>query len=305
MVFLDKSEIKKIIAAVVSVAMVVCLFAFLPFKAQASSYCEISLDDFDNCLTSYEEQELKSIMQKTANKINCNIGIVITADLEGNTGKNYADNYSEDKFGYGSDSVVLLLLNRHDNPEYKNDAIYCDWISTDGRAKDVYKNHINGIFKKTYRGLDNTFVGSEPEHKKDVYTSTNYGTDYVTQDSIQFFMAGKYFCKALATYKNPFSRFWSNAIQFAFSNFLFTLAGLAITIVITVSVVKSNVSKYKKKAPLSAAKYIDKNHFVVKRQVDQFVREYTTSVTVSSSHSGGRSGGGGGGGHGGGGGRGR
>lgn len=304
MVFLDKSEMKKIFAAVVSMAMAVCLFAFLPVKAQASSYCEISLDDLDDCLTSYEERELKEIMQKTADKINCNIGIVITADLEGRTGSSYADNYSDDKFGYGSDSVVLLLLNRHDNPEYKNDTIYCDWISTDGRARNLYDNHINGIFKKTYRGLDNTFIGSEPEHKKDVYTSTNYGTDYVTQDSIQFFMAGKYFCKALVTYKNPFTRFWDNAIQFAVSNFMFTLAGFAITIVVTVSVVKSNVSKYKKKKPLSAAKYIDKNHFVVKRQVDQFVREYTTSVTVSSSHGGGRSGGGGGG-HGGGGGRGR
>ncbi|MGN0684109.1 MAG: hypothetical protein ACI4JY_10580, partial [Oscillospiraceae bacterium] len=296
--------VKRIIAAVVSMAVVFSLFVFFPVKAQASSYCEISLDDLDDCLTSYEELELKEIMQKTADKINCNVGIVITADLEGYMSKNYADDYSEDKFGYGSDSVVLLLLNRHDNPEYKNDTIYCDWISTDGRAKNLYDNHINGIFKKTYRGLDNTFIGSEPEHKKDVYTSTNYGTDYVTQDSIQFFMAGKYFCKALTTYKNPFTRFFDNAIQLAASNFMFTLVVFVITIVVTVSAVKTTVRMYKKKAPLSAAKYIDKNHFVVKRQVDQFVREYTTSVTVSSS-SGGRSGGGGGGGHGGGGGRGR
>ncbi|MGN0683332.1 MAG: hypothetical protein ACI4JY_06590, partial [Oscillospiraceae bacterium] len=107
MVLWDKSEVKRIIAAVVSMAVVFSLFIFFPVKAQASSYCEISLDDLDDCLTSYEEQELKAIMQKTADKINCNIGIVITADLEGHTGKGYADDYSDDKFGYGSDSIVL------------------------------------------------------------------------------------------------------------------------------------------------------------------------------------------------------
>lgn len=293
--FCNKSVIKRIFVAAASALAAVCLFAFFPVKAQAASSYDISLEDLDNCLTKYEEKELESIMQTSADKIKCNIGIVITADLKGMYSRTYADTYSEKKFGAGSDSIVLVLLNKHDNPEYSNEVLYCDWISTDGRARELYDDHIDGIFNRTYRGLDNEFPGGEPEHKKDVYYST---------DSIQFFMTGKYFCKALVSYQNPVSRFFNNIVYFVASNPIMALAMLIIPIVITAGAVKSTVSKYTKKAPISASKYIDNSHFKVKREIDQFVREYTTSVTVSSSSGGGgRSGGGGGGGHGGGGGR--
>lgn len=305
--FCNKSGIKRIIAAAASALFAVCLFAFLPVKAQADSSYDISLEDLDDCLTAYEEDKLEAIMQTSADKIKCNIGIVITADLEGRTGKGFADKYSDDKFGKDSDSIVLLLLNRHDKPEYKDATVYRDWISTDGRARDLYDDHIDGILDKTYRGLDNDFPGGEPEHKYEVYTTTNYGEGYFNTDSVQFYMAGKYFCKALVSYKNPISRFFNNVVYFFASYPLFAVIMLIIPIFIMAGAVKSTVSKYTKKAPISASQYIDKSHFKVKREVDRFVREYTTSVTVSSSSRGGGHGGGhhGGGGHGGGGGRGR
>ncbi len=291
MVFNEKKGINGIIAAAASIIFAVCLFAFFPVKADAASSYKISLEDQDDCLTKYEEKELEEIMQKTADKIKCNIGFVITADLGGMRSEGHAIHYLEEKFGDDSDSIVLVLLNKHDNPKYSNKELYCDMLRMEGHADELFYKHGNDILNQAYRGLDNEFPGSEPEHIKDVYKST---------DSIQFFMTGKYYCKALASYASPVSRFFNNALQFFASNLLFTLAVIAIPIVITVSVVSVNVSKYKKKKPISAAEYIDRSHFIIKREVDQFLREYTTSVRIrTSSGGGGRGGGGsrGGGGH--------
>lgn len=279
-----------------AVLAVVCASVFMPLYAFADTTYQISLDDLDNCLTSYEEEQLEEVMQKTADKIKCNIGIVITGDLNGKISQSFADNYSDNLFGYNSDSIVLLLLNRHDNPEYGNTNYYKDWISTSGRARTLYDNHIDTIFDKTYRGLDRSFPCPEPQHKKNVYVYSGG-----TQDSIQFYMAGEYFCKALKAYSNPFSRFINNAVEFLTADFVVTFVIIVVTVLITVIVVSTNVSKYKKKKPISASTYLDRDHYKIKHEVDKFINEYTTSVRINSSSGGGRSGGGGG--HGGGGGR--
>jgi len=289
-VFSEKKGIKRIIAAAASAIFAACLFAFFPVKAYADTSYAISLDDLDDCLTYYEETELKTEMLKTANKIKCNIGFVITSDLEGMRSEKHAIHYLSEKFGSGSDSIVLVLLNKHDNPKYSSELDYHDELRMEGHADELFYKYGNNILDEAYRGLDNEFSGSEPEHIKNVYKST---------DSIQFFMTGKYYCKALVSYANPVSRFFNNALQFFASNILFALAVIAIPIVITVCVVSANVSKYKKKKPISASQYIDRSHFIIRREVDQFIREYTTSVSIRSSSGGGRSGGGGrgGGGH--------
>lgn len=288
MVLCNNSRVRRIIAAAASAIFAACLFAFFPVKADAASSYKISLEDLDECLTKYEEKELEGIMQETADKIKCNIGFVITSDLEGMSSERHAIHYLSEKFGSGSDSIVLVLLNKHDNPKYSSELDYHDELRMEGHADELFYKYGNDILDKAYRGLDNDFPGSEPEHIKNVYKST---------DSIQFFMTGKYYCKALVSYSNPVSRFFSNALEFFVTNPIFGLAVIAIPIVITVCVVSASVSKYKKKKPLSAAEYIDRSHFRMKREVDRFVREYTTSVSIrSSSGGGGRSGGGGGGG---------
>lgn len=280
-----------------AVLAVLCVTFFLPVSGSAGTYYNIVLEDLDDCLTSYEEKELKAVMQQTADKIKCNIGIVITADLEGRYSMGYTDSYSDDHFGKYSDSIVLLLLNRHDNPEYYDTSVYKDYISTSGRARDLYDSRIQSIFNKTYVGLDNSFPCDAPNPKTDVYVASTG-----SQDSVQFYMAGEYFCKALKSYSNPVSRFFTNIYDFLTVNIFVTFFGFVVTIIIMLTVVSVTKSKYKRKKPISAAEYIDKSSFRVKREVDQFINEYTTSVTVSSSSGGGRSGGGGGG-HGGGGGR--
>jgi uncharacterized membrane protein YgcG len=86
-------------------------------------------------------------MQSTAEKIECNVGVVISADLNGKDSRNYADDFADDSFGYGSDNVVLLLC---------NDQIHFDWISTYGRGTDLYGSNTDRIFDELYAGFDSS-----------------------------------------------------------------------------------------------------------------------------------------------------
>lgn len=231
-------------------------------------------DSLNGCLTQPQESEILELMQQTADKIECNIGIAIVSDLHGMTHIKYADDFGDSQFGTGSSFIVLLLLNTHGNPQY---ATYKDWISTSGLGRDYYDKNINKIFDRMYDGLDNQgFVG-----------------------------ACRNFCSALKTYRSSGGYSSGGTIHLDMGLILFMLIG---STVMSIIIVSSFQKGYKKKTPISASHYLDKNRTHINRQTDQFVREYTTSVHLSSSSSGGGGHHGGGGshrsgGHGGGGGR--
>ncbi|MCX4356776.1 MAG: TPM domain-containing protein [Oscillospiraceae bacterium] len=239
------------------------------------------LSDFDDCLTDEQENNLRQLMQETANKASCNIGIVITRDLNGMSDVKYADKFGDDVFGTGSSFVVLMLLNTYDNPAYDE---YQDRISTSGMGRNKYDGHIGAMLNKMYDGLD----------------------------SGGFYAACKNFCSVAERYGSGSGGTASLMVDEGLITTVFggSVIGLIAATIVTIIVVSSVVKGYKKIKPISAANYIDQSRTRITRQVDQFVREYTTSHVVSSSssgHGGGRHGGGGGshrsGGHGGGGGR--
>lgn len=280
-------------------AVIIALCAFLPFmgiKASAEELYGIKLADYDDCLTDDEEESLKNIMQETANKIKCNVGIVITADLEGLSDARYSDVFSDNAFGRSGSSVVLMLLNTYDRSEYRN---YEDQISTFGNARNMYDSNINALFDRVYSKLERTVNPDDypgMEHRSDVYKYT---------DSVQFYAAGAAFCRGLVTYSNPFMGLLQKMLNFVAGAPMIFLIGLIIVIVVTIVVTGNVCRAYKVKAPISASAYIDREHTVVTNKVDDYVREFTTHHTRSSSsgghgggHSGGHSGGhGGGGGH--------
>lgn len=232
-------------------------------------------DSLNGCLTQPQEKDILDLMQQTADQVECNIGIAIVSDLHGMSDVKYADNFGDAQFGTGSSFVVLMLLNSHGNPQYDS---YQDWISTSGLGRDYYDKNINKILTKMYDGLDSQgFAG-----------------------------ACRNFCSALKTYRSSGGYSVSGTFHPDMGVVLFALIGGVVMSIIIVSSVQRG---YKKKTPISASHYIDKSRTKTNRQIDQFVREYTTSVHLSSSSSGGggHHGGGGGshrsGGHGGGGGR--
>lgn len=265
----------------------------LTLTASASAY-SVSLDDLDNCLTEMEEDALRVKLRETAEKIGCNVGVCITADLKGRTDVDFSNYYVDKTFGNKTDSVALILLNR-----YGKYSEYIDQIRAEGKAADMYSISCieNHLFPRIYNGLDDTSatsVGTPIENVYDGYSSA------------QFYQAIVQYCNVLVDYSNPTTAFWATIGDFFASNGLMVFVAGVIAVIFCFVVSGSVKKGYSKKKPISAANYVDRRKTRVIRQADLFVREYTTSYRVSSS-SGGRGGGGGGGGGGGhsGGGRGR
>ena len=240
------------------------------------------LADYDNCLTESEENELLEILHTAAEKAQVNVAVVITKDLEGKSDEGYIDSFLMDKFGAnGGNSVGLLLLNRYGNPMYSR---YTDVISAYGTGDTKYRGKYNKMFDRIYDKM------GDPIGDKNAYNNTTH-----TYGGYNYFASVKEFANCVrrygATGLAAIPMFFLNYIT---GNFMMFAGGVFLSVVITLIIVSSKVNSYKRKATLSASNYMDRSATRVTRQVDQFVREYTTSHTHSSSSGGGhRSGGGG------------
>ncbi len=236
-------------------------------KTEASY--SVKLTDLDNRLSDTEISRLIDTMQETADAVKCNVGAVITADLNGKSESEYADDFADDSFGYGSDNVVLLLCNDH---------IHTDWISAYGRGTDLFGKRTDDLFDYVYDGLG----------EDDYYEAVNY------------------FCKGLKKYganvgddyyydyDDDYS--YDGSTEDFIENLLIVgFVPLIIAGVITAAIVVNVRKGYTKKKPVSARVYLNSERKKFLRRNDTFVNEYTTSVSVnSSSGGGGRRGGGGG-----------
>lgn len=252
-----------------------------PIKKTGSYGSYAVIADYDNCLTESEETDLLEILHKSAQKVKCNVGVVITKDLEGKSDEGYTNAFLIECFGSDSNSVVLMLLNRYGNPKYSG---YTDVISSYGTADTKYRKRYDKMFDRIYDKM------GDPIGDKNAYNNTTK-----TYGGYDYFNSCKEFSKCVQSYgASGFAAIPIKIASYATSNFKMFAGGLVIAVIVTLIVVKAKVSGYKKKATLSASNYLDRRATRVTHQVDQFVREYTTSHTHSSS-SGGHGGGGGGG----------
>ncbi len=235
---------------------------------------KVSLSDFDDVLSSTEQTFLLDVMQDAADDIQCNIGVVITSDRSGEIPQRYADSYADEKFGYGSNNIVLLFDNDKVSPGHR------DWISTMGLATEMYDHQVDAIFDYLYEGFD-----------------SNGGDNY--------YQAIQYFCGYLRnnqdggwTYNDDedYHFYYEGEISLTHLVVPLVIAG-----VVTGIATSTTVKKYSKKAPISARRYMDTSRTRFTQRQDIYLRETTTHVRISSSSGGGRGGRGGGGGRSGGG----
>lgn len=250
------------------------------------SYAVIA--DYDNCLTETEEAELLEILHKSAQKAKCNVGLVITKDLEGKSDKQYAAAFSDENFGNNSSAIVLMLLNTYNVPQYSR---YQDWLYASGKQYGKFTNRVTDkVFNRIYDKMGN---GHGNKYAYNTSTNTYGGYDY--------YSACKEFARCVKRYGvSGFAALPGIITGYMTGNFMFFAGGIVIAFLITLGVVKTKVNSYKRKAPISASNYMDRSATRVTRSVDRFVREFTT-VTHHSSSSGGHGGGGHSGGGGGGG----
>lgn len=271
-------KIKKMSALILVLPILMAALFFFDTRALAAKASgSVAIGDFDNRLTDNQENELRSLMQAAAEKTGLNIGIVITGDLNGRSDEGFTNAFGFSAFG-DSDWVVLMLFNSYDRPEYTR---YTDVISRHRKADDRLRRYDKQMLDNIYDVLEHNAY--KDYNNEDIYHLFNYyGACKVFVSDVE-----KLGSDSFATQLWVFVEYHMGQV----------MLGAVIAAIITVIIVTSTVKGYKKVKPISASNYIDQSRTRITRQVDQFVREYTTSVSISSSHSGGHSGGGGGGHH--------
>ena len=237
--------------------------------------------------TEAEEDAISAKLDEVSQKVGINIGIVITAELLNSNGHHishevYSENFCNENFGEYSDSIVLLLFNSHDKPEYTyaEDDMYMY-----GKADELYYEKSQKIWDRIYDALEKQNIKSDLPSEPNVYKYYS---------SANYYMACMNFCDTLGKYGDPGSAFWIGVLEFILEHIGMLFIGLIIGVIVAVVIFTNTKRSYSKKAPISAAQYIDKNRKNIVGSEDRFIREYTTSHRIdTSSSSGGRSGGGG------------
>ena len=228
--------------------------------AEADTAYTARLSDLQGVLSESDKASLTAAMEQTANEIGCNVGVVITDDLGGKSDRGYADDFLDESFGFGANAVVLLFNNDRSNMNY------VDWISTCGAAQDMFNTRTDSIFDRVYDvlgddnyyGAINAFCGALSDYSKSTAGSSSghYTFEYHSSDRsddrsiISMFVAPTVFA-ALAT-------------------------------LVIMSILSSG---YKRKKPLSAAVYFDKQRTRVTHKSDVFLRQSTMCINTSSSSS--------------------
>lgn len=228
--------------------------------AEADTAYTARLSDLQGVLSESDKASLTAAMEQTANEIGCNVGVVITDDLGGKSDRGYADDFLDESFGFGANAVVLLFNNDRSNMNY------VDWISTCGAAQDMFNSRTDSIFDRVYDvlgddnyyGAINAFCGALSDYSKSTagsssghYTFEYHSSDHSDDRSIiSMFVAPTVFA---------------------------VLATLVIMGILS--------SGYKRKKPLSAAVYFDKQRTRVTHKSDVFLRQSTTCINTSSSSS--------------------
>ena len=89
------------------------------------------LHDIDDSLTAEEEEKLIFTVSKAAEKIEMNVGVLITNKIDSTDFTEiieYSENYFAETCGEGADGIMLMI----------NNSTYLNWIATSGKGTDVY-----------------------------------------------------------------------------------------------------------------------------------------------------------------------
>ena len=220
----------------------------------------IIIDDAADKMTDSEEAEVYSACLTLADLTGWNVAVITVSDAEGKDFGEYATDYYDSHYEYGSDGVLISV--DYDNrafdfsPSGYPESFYHDYridlILDEAFVYDID----NQCSQAVVAALNETgFIYSYPSSSEEDYASSN-------SDSVSINLGG------------------------IFSGLIFSV----IAFFIAIGTIKK---AYKNKATVSAAAYVNRNEngFKLTHSDDVFIREYTTSVKLQSSSSGGRSGG--------------
>lgn len=137
---------KKLLAAFTAVGMALALLLGASITAAAEYYYSV-LVDLADVLTDDEEDKLLQYLNDTAQLAECNVGVIITNNIHGQTARAYTEDKFDSTFGKDSDGVMLLINNDYDSG-------YGDWLTAEGNAVERFGKKSDAVLQAMYDGLN-------------------------------------------------------------------------------------------------------------------------------------------------------
>lgn len=198
--------------------------------------------DFADLFTDSEEENLYNNVLQFINKNNIDMVIVTINENTKNSSMAYADDfYDYNDFGIGNENDGILFLIDMDNRKM--------WISTTGKAIEIYDSHIDSILDDCY-----SYISNEKYYD----------------------CANTFISSSQSTYNQDIYMGW--IIGFT----------IAIIVSLLIPTIFCCIKKAKHKAiklASNADSYLDKSSIVITNSKDTFVRTHTSRIARASSSS--------------------
>ena len=297
---------KKSILIAVNIFLVALMIVILYFQSSAKTDIAKGFDGqssnsnfVDNADIIENSDDITELIQQTSEELQMNIYVYIAGSSDYNKSdyeiETFADSYYDEIFGEETDGVFYYIDLSGRSPAY-------DYISTSGKAVLLYQKNIDNIFSQ----LDNYLPASgQTVYSEDIENAIEEFLNLLKRYSNKIPSSMEYYYdessgKYMFMKNGEFLVSRNKPITY---NLFFMGICIIIGLVTTVIVYFVTKHRYKFKKSQNSMVYVKNEKTVFNKNIDMFIRTYTTKHKIETSSSSGSRGGGGhsGGGHGGGG----
>lgn len=297
---------KKSVLIAVNIFLVALMIVILYFQSSAKTDIAKGFDGqssnsnfVDNADIIENSDDITELIQQTSEELQMNIYVYIAGSSDYNKSdyeiETFADSSYDEIFGEETDGVFYYIDLSGRSPAY-------DYISTSGKAVLLYQKNIDNIFSQ----LDNYLPASgQTVYSEDIENAIEEFLNLLKRDSNKIPSSMEYYYdessgKYMFMKNGEFLVSRNKPITY---NLFFMGICIIIGLVTTVIVYFVTKHRYKFKKSQNSMVYVKNEKTVFNKNIDMFIRTYTTKHKIETSSSSGSRGSGGhsGGGHGGGG----
>ena len=242
-----------------TIQLLIFIFVLLAGHTWAAAYHSDNVKDYLNFLTIEEVNVIQERVENVVQDFNLDIVMVITADTQGKSSRDFADDYYDHNgFGVGEDYSGLLMLVNMEGREV--------WISTTGRAIDIYTDGRIAAMNDSVA----SFLTQERYYEA-CADYVNIAADYAARGVPE----GQY------RIETPASNTYMNRVSNLAKSWLVALVCLIIAVIATITASLSN----KGSVTINSQTYEENGSFELCSSNDDYIRESTTRIIIPSSSS--------------------
>ena len=177
------------VALILITVIAFCLFNTAPvFAEQIEGFSNDSarVQDSAELLTESEESELSAKLDEIRSRQNADIVIVTTNTLNGQTARDYADDYYDyNGFGYGENrDGVLLLISMEDNDWYISTMGFCITAFTDAGIEYIGEQMQEDLSNGNFSGAFNTYAELSDDFLTQAKSDEPYDIDSLPKEPL-------------------------------------------------------------------------------------------------------------------------